>query len=189
MALSLNELHQIKPMKSTRKNSAARTRAGGWKKVFLNALADTGMVGKAAETASVNRRTAYMHRSKDEKFKRAWKRALRLGESLLKDEAVRRAVHGTLKPVYHQGQACGAIREYSDTLLIFLMKAANPRKYRERFTVDVNARSSVEKKIKELGITKEQIDADPGLAQILTALGIGVVGAATGGSATGAAEC
>ena len=26
---------------------------------------------------------------------------------------------------------CGAIREYSDTLLIFLLKARNPAKYRE----------------------------------------------------------
>jgi len=43
--------------------------------------------------------------------------------------------------VFHQGKVCGGIRKYSDTLLIFLLKAAYPEKYRER--VDVNAQVNV----------------------------------------------
>ena len=42
----------------------------------------------------------------------------------LRSEARRRAVEGVVKPVYYQGVECGGIREYSDTLLIFLMKGA-----------------------------------------------------------------
>ena len=38
----------------------------------------------------------------------------------LEREATRRASKGTLKPVFYQGKVCGEIREYSDTLLIFL---------------------------------------------------------------------
>jgi len=31
-----------------------------------------------------------------------------------------------LKPVYYQGEQCGEVREYSDTLLIFILKARDP---------------------------------------------------------------
>ena len=44
----------------------------------------------------------------------------------LEREATRRASKGTLKPVFYQGKVCGEIREYSDTLLIFLLKARRP---------------------------------------------------------------
>lgn len=46
-------------------------------------------------------------------------------------EMYRRAVHGTTKPVYQGGQKVGAIKEYSDTLLIFMLKAHKPDMYRE----------------------------------------------------------
>jgi len=36
------------------------------------------------------------------------------------------------KPVYHGGKRVGFIREYSDVLLIFLLKGLRPAKYRER---------------------------------------------------------
>ena len=36
-----------------------------------------------------------------------------------------------MKPVFHKGEQCGVVREYSDTLMIFLLKARDPAKYRE----------------------------------------------------------
>ena len=50
-------------------------------------------------------------------------------------EARRRGVEGTLKPVFYKGEECGQVREYSDTLLIFLLKAHDP-KYRDRQQVE-----------------------------------------------------
>jgi hypothetical protein len=38
--------------------------------------------------------------------------------------------------VFHQGQECGQIREYSDTLLIFMLKARRPEKFKERFAAE-----------------------------------------------------
>lgn len=35
--------------------------------------------------------------------------------------------------MFYQGEQCGTIREYSDTLAIFLLKAHKSEKYRERF--------------------------------------------------------
>ena len=51
---------------------------------------------------------------------------------LLEDEALRRAVEGVEKPISVNGET-KIIREYSDTLLIFLLKGAAPEKYRERY--------------------------------------------------------
>jgi hypothetical protein len=53
----------------------------------------------------------------------------------LEDEAVRRAHEGVLEPVYYKGKACGVIRVYSDTLLLSLLKAVRPEKYRDRTEV------------------------------------------------------
>ena len=41
----------------------------------------------------------------------------------LEKEAWRRVVDETEKPVFHQGKECGRITEYSNTLLMFLIKA------------------------------------------------------------------
>jgi hypothetical protein len=38
-------------------------------------------------------------------------------------EAVRRAKDGYIKPVFHQGVKVGEVREYSDVLLMFMLKA------------------------------------------------------------------
>jgi hypothetical protein len=39
---------------------------------------------------------------------------------------------GTLKPVYQGGKKVGAVREYSDTLLMFLLNGGRPEKYKHR---------------------------------------------------------
>jgi hypothetical protein len=58
---------------------------------------------------------------------------------VLEDEAVRRAYEGVEKPVCQMGKEVGVIREYSDTMLIFLLKGLRPAKYRERYDVVVEA--------------------------------------------------
>jgi len=50
----------------------------------------------------------------------------------LEDEAIRRAHDGTMKPVFHGGKKVGEVREYSDKLLIFLLKGCKPEKYAVR---------------------------------------------------------
>lgn len=57
---------------------------------------------------------------------------------MLEREAFRRAHTGTLKPIYQGGEKVGSVREYSDTLMIFLLKGARPQKYRENHKVEVS---------------------------------------------------
>jgi len=98
---------------------------------FLTVLERTGNVMAAAKAARVNRSTAYDERERNKEFADAWKEAVEAAIEGMELEAHRRAVKGTLKPVFYKGDQCGKIREYSDTLLIFMLKAHKPEKYRD----------------------------------------------------------
>lgn len=100
--------------------------------IFLEALASGDTISTAAKKAGVTRRVAYNLRQRDDAFAAAWDQAYEAGGDVLEQEALRRAVHGTLKPVYQQGQQVGEIREYSDNLLIMLLKGRKPERYRDR---------------------------------------------------------
>lgn len=103
---------------------------------FLQALESGASVAKAAKAAGWSRRSAYNYRSSEEGFFKEWDDAVEAGTDLLEDEAQRRAVEGVKKPVYQGGKRVGYVQEYSDTLLIFMMKGRRPEKYRERATVE-----------------------------------------------------
>ena len=102
-----------------------------WHKVFLEALRNTGNVTLAADTAGVHRNTVYAAKHANEDFAMSWEAALDVAGATMEGEARRRAMEGVLEPVYYRGEAVGAIRKFSDTLLIFLLKAHNPKKYRD----------------------------------------------------------
>lgn len=85
------------------------------KEGFVTLLAESyGNVSHTCDRMNVSRAGAYGHRVEDEAFRDAWDAAVVLGIEKLEDEAVSRAVGG------------------SDTLMMFMLKAAKPDKYRER---------------------------------------------------------
>lgn len=102
---------------------------------FLDALAEYGIVTTAARIAKCSKQTAYNHRNNDPGFAELWDEAVDSACDLLEEEARRRAYNGTTKPIYQQGQCVGEIQEYSDTLMIFLLKGARPEKYRENASI------------------------------------------------------
>lgn len=118
--------------------SARTQRTPKKQQAFLDALAVRGNVRDACLAAGVPRRTVYDWRNADPEFATHWDTALDMAADTMEREAWRRAVEGTEKPVFgprgpNKGSGeIGRIREYSDTLLIFLLKAARPQKYRER---------------------------------------------------------
>lgn len=104
-----------------------------WMKAFITALSLRGIVSQACGTAKIDRTTAYKARDVDSVFATAWDEAMEVAADALEAEAWRRAVEGVKKPVgFYQGAASEYVREYSDTLLIFMLKGARPAKYRER---------------------------------------------------------
>jgi hypothetical protein len=114
---------------------ANRTPKKGWRPAFLEALAGSANVRAACAAAGVGRSTAYDHRGRDGRFAEAWDDALDEACDVLEAEARRRAVKWTERPVYQGGERVGAVREYSDTLLIFLLKANRPEKYRDSYDI------------------------------------------------------
>jgi hypothetical protein len=84
-----------------------------WHDAFLERLADIGVVAYAVQGLNVRRRTAYEHREKFPEFAKRWDEALDAATEKLEIECTHRA------------------RDYSDLLMIFLLKAHKPEKYRE----------------------------------------------------------
>lgn len=106
---------------------------------FLEALGQTANVSASCRKAKLPRKTAYDWRSDDADFATAWDAALDLGTDALEDEAVRRGSEGTLKPVYQGGKRVGTVREYSDTLLIFMLKGRRPERFKDRVASEHSA--------------------------------------------------
>jgi hypothetical protein len=102
------------------------------RKAFLAALSKTANVTHACTFAPMSRDAAYKWRAADPEFKKEWEDAIEKGTDLLVLEARRRAFRGTRKPVFYKGAIAGYIREYSDVLLMFLIKERRPE-YRESF--------------------------------------------------------
>ena len=102
---------------------------------FLDALAAGQTVSAAAQMAGYSRRAVYDRRKADPAFGERWDEAVAVAIERLEAEADRRAVEGVLEPVFYQGIECGQVRRYSDTMLIFRLKALKPEMYRERVAI------------------------------------------------------
>src|SRR5690242_20573713 len=81
---------------------------------FCSVLADGGSVTAGAGAIGVSRAALYLARANDPEFAAAWDEAVERGTDVLEDEAVKRA------------------RNSSDTLMIFLLKARRPDKFKDR---------------------------------------------------------
>jgi hypothetical protein len=128
------------------KNKFALDSAKG---AFLAAFINYAHIGRAAAMAGVDRRTVRQWRVKDPEFLAAYEEAGRIATETLEDEAYRRACKGVTRPVLYQGEQVMVPDKdnpgkkkplvehvYSDVLMIFLLKARDPEKYRERQQVD-----------------------------------------------------
>jgi hypothetical protein len=115
---------------------------------FLAELAHGASVTAAAEYAGVSRAMAFRWRRDDPEFAQRWEEAMQMGVDRLEDEAHRRAVHGVVRPVYQGGAKVGEIREYSDTLLLAILRGKRPEVYaRPEAATNVNV---------EVKLTREQ---------------------------------
>lgn len=98
---------------------------------FLANLEDTPMVRAAAVKAGAPLQAFYKLRDKDPDFAARWEKSLSMGMGVLEDELVRRAYKGVREPIFYKGEEVATVTKYSDTLLMFALKAVKPEKYRE----------------------------------------------------------
>lgn len=104
---------------------------------FLAKLQETANVSESCAAIGIGRTTAYEWKASDAGFSRAWDQALECGLDALEAEARRRAFQGVEEPVFYRGEICGYVRKYSDSLIMFLLKAYR-HQFRDRVQVDVN---------------------------------------------------
>lgn len=117
------------------------------KRAFLKAFRDTLSIKLAAQAARIAAQAHYNWLRSDENYRRAWEEAQEEAAQFLEDEAVRRAYHGVKRTLYFKGAPMKIGRgkgarnayetEYSDTLLLALLKRFKPNEYRERTQTEV----------------------------------------------------
>ena len=99
---------------------------------FLAAFGACANVLRAARWAKINRQCHYNWLKEDPTYAARFQEATERAARSLEDEAVRRAHEGLRKPVRYKGKIVGYDTEYSDSLLLALLKANNPEKFMDR---------------------------------------------------------
>ncbi len=115
----------------------------GWQEVFLAQLRETGNVSAAARAAGTCRSRCYEWRRRDRAFAADWADALEEAADRLEMEAFRRAVKGVDEDRFFQGSVVGEVTRYSDSLLMFLLRARRPERFGPR-QMPENADTGVE---------------------------------------------
>lgn len=126
-----------------------------WQAAFLEALARMPNVAAACRVSGVHRATVYRHAQNDPVFREAWKEAVDIGVDLLEriahqrattgweSEETRRRVKRVLRESTREGEAAELVvvedetvtvtrAEVSDHLMVTLLKAYRPRRFREQ---------------------------------------------------------
>ncbi len=125
---------------------------------FLKKLAQTANVSLSARHAGLSKSALYKHRQKHPLFATAWDDAL--GEALdaLEQAVIERAGPGVERPVYFGGKLIGTVRNYSDALAMFMLRAHRPEVYARLSAEatregddDAPARAEVLRRIERLG--------------------------------------
>lgn len=103
---------------------------------WLENFEKLGTVVLACKATGVGRSTVYEWKQKYEEFALAWADIEEATTEAMEREAYRRAVEGTTKPLISAGKHVTDVQEYSDTLLIFMLKSRRPDKYRDNFKIE-----------------------------------------------------
>lgn len=120
---------------SRTQNRTPRRDAPKWTAKFLKVFAESANISAACRKAKITRSAVYDYKDKHQWFAELYAEADEIAKDAIDEEIHRRAVKGTLRPVFYRGRKVGLIREFSDGLLMFLAKARNPAKYRENAKV------------------------------------------------------
>ena len=103
----------------------SRQREDGWtldiQEDFIVALIEHGSVRAAAKSVDRHVTSAYRLRGRVPAFADAWDAARRMAYSRLRDEAMERAIDGTMQEVWKDGEWIGMKRVRNDRLLMSLL--------------------------------------------------------------------
>jgi hypothetical protein len=113
-----------------------------------------GRVDLACAHAGCDRSQHYRWLRDDPEYAKAFDEAREQVNGLLEDEAIRRAYHGTPKPVAVAGKVIYEY-EFSDRLLEFLLKCRNPAVFGDRQKLEHSGELALTKRL--IGVNVEDI--------------------------------
>ena len=102
-------------------------RSDGWTperiRIFLETLAECGVVGDAARAAGMGRQSAYRlrNRTANRAFHLAWTAAEHLGRRRLADEVMSRALHGCVELIVRNGEVWGERHRFDNRLTMAVL--------------------------------------------------------------------
>lgn len=114
----------------------------GWQAVFLESLSKLPHVSIACEAAKIDRTTAYGYRKRHLPFAEAWDNALLKALNTMEASVWKRGCYGVKKNVWMKDENGKPVKvdeiiEYDTTAAIFMLKAHDPAKYRERHVTEL----------------------------------------------------
>lgn len=113
------------------------------KRMFLVALAETGIISQACARAGWTPHVAKSVRAADQDFAARWEDALEFAADAAEAEAFRRGVHGYEKDIYFKGDKVGKEVIYSDRMLELTLKARRPDKFRDSHKMELETKGGV----------------------------------------------
>lgn len=100
---------------------------------FLLCFEACASLTQAARWAKISRQNHYKWLEESEEYRLAFEIAEVRANRTLEDEAVRRAHQGVKKAVRYKGKVVAFDTEYSDSLMQFLLKAGNRKKFGDKW--------------------------------------------------------
>jgi len=134
---------------------------------FLRNIIEGANVSKAAALVGINRIRAYQIKKEDKEFSDLWDEAMEIATDYLEEEARRRAMHGTRRPVFYKGEICGYMREYSDKLMEILLRGHRGQRYDRNLTdlppgseIIIAIKTADGKDVKPIDVIPKQIEEE-----------------------------
>ena len=104
---------------------------------FLNTFPIYGVIGKTATAVKITPQAVYRWIATQPSFCNIFQQVRALLKHLMEDAAVSRSVYGVKEDIFYKGEVVGEKTNFSDSLLMFMLRAADPGTYREKSSLDL----------------------------------------------------
>ena len=150
------------PSPNTSNGSMLPRPTGGLYALFFEQLAKTCNVTASAAAIGVSRQHVHHLRRTRKDFAKSWDNAIEQATDALEAAARGRAIDGFQRPIYQRGELVGHETCYSDALMITLLKAHRPEKFRDK-GFDLPPGSEI---VISMKTGKDEDDKDAGMVDV-----------------------
>jgi hypothetical protein len=136
-----------------------------WHAAFLEAFAQCGIVNLAARQVKISANAVEKAKQRSPRFREAYFAAKENATQMLEAEMMRRAKIGIDEPVTIAGQR-EVVKKYSDSLLMFMLKALRPQVYRDNYNLALSNPDGSKLSLAPQQTVMALIQTDPEIARV-----------------------